>query len=95
MPSPGASFHVRIPFSIFPNSAPLEKEIIQPTIVDVHSFLVWKDEAFDLWLTEWGSLYESGSRSKKILNEIKSHWLLVSLVENDFRTGDIFAVFDT
>jgi len=77
-----------VTWGVFP-----QKEIIQPTVVDVHSFLVWKDEAFDLWMTEWGSLYEAGSRSKRILSEIKTHWLLVSLVENNFRTGDIFAVF--
>lgn len=80
--------------SFRPKSVFLGKEIVQPTIVDIPSFLVWKDEAFELWMTEWGSLYEEGSKSKKILNEIRSHWLLVSLVENDFRTGDIFSIFN-
>ncbi|CAN7037150.1 unnamed protein product [Brassica oleracea var. botrytis] len=27
------------------------KEIIQPTIVDPASFKLWKDEAFETWLT--------------------------------------------
>ena len=71
-----------------------DSEVLQPTIVDLQSFMVWKDEAFDLWLTEWGSLYEEGSKSKRILKEMHSHWLLVSLVENDFRDGNIFSVFD-
>lgn len=70
------------------------KEIIQPTIVDVQSFLVWKDEAFDLWMTEWGSLYTEGTKSRKIIQEIQSNWLLVSVVENNYRNGDLFSVFE-
>jgi hypothetical protein len=46
---------------------PAGQEIVQPTIVDPASFLVWKDEAFALWLSEWGSLYEQGSPSRALL----------------------------
>lgn len=70
------------------------KEIIQPTIVDISSFLVWKDEAFDLWMTEWGMLYDEGSKSRKILEEIQSNWLLVSLVENNYQNGGLFEIFE-
>lgn len=68
-------------------------EIEQPTVVDPVSFLVWKDEAFDLWVSEWGSLYEDGSDSKKTLEGIAANWWLVSVVDNDHVKGDLFAVF--
>jgi len=32
------------------------QEIRQPTVVDVVSFMAWKDEAFSLW-GEWSSIY--------------------------------------
>ena len=43
------------------------KEILQPNILDTPSFMAWKDEAFDLWTSEWGNLYEPDSASFKIL----------------------------
>ena len=42
-----------VTWGVFP-----EKEIVQPTIVDASSFRVWKDEAFDLWIKQWASIYE-------------------------------------
>jgi len=69
------------------------KEIVQPTVVDVNSFVFWKNEAFELWTSLWGSLYEAGSKSKQVLEDIKSTWYLVSLVDNDFISGDIFSIF--
>ena len=59
--------------------------------------MVWKDEAFDLWTSEWGSLYSSESeddvKSLGILQQVKSSYFLVSLVDNDFINGDIFKLF--
>ena len=61
------------------------------------SFMVWKDEAFDLWTSEWGALYSSGSdddaKSVDTLQSIKDNYFLVSLVDNDFINGDIFKLF--
>jgi methylenetetrahydrofolate reductase (NADPH) len=76
-----------VTWGVFPG-----KEIIQPTVVDPQSFMVWKDEAFGLWTSEWGSLYEEGSRSRALIEEIASTWYLVSVVDNDFVKGDLFAV---
>ena len=42
--------------------------------------------------SEWGSLYEEGSRSRQIINEIANTWYLVSVVDNDFVNGDLFSV---
>ena len=55
--------------------------------------MVWKDEAFDLWLAEWGSLYETGSTSRAVLEGIAATWWLVSVVHNDHVKGDLFGVF--
>ncbi|XP_010524471.1 PREDICTED: methylenetetrahydrofolate reductase 1 [Tarenaya hassleriana] len=69
------------------------KEIIQPTIVDPASFKIWKDEAFETWSRSWASLYPEDDPSRKLLEEVKSSYYLVSLVDNDYIHGDIFSVF--
>lgn len=46
------------------------KEIIQPTVVDPTSFMVWKDEAFEIWSRGWASLYSEGDTSRKLLEEV-------------------------
>ncbi|CAN8280126.1 unnamed protein product [Cochlearia groenlandica] len=69
------------------------KEIIQPTIVDPASFKVWKDEAFEIWSRSWANLYPEDDPSRKVLEEVKNSYYLVSLVDNDYINGDIFSVF--
>ena len=68
------------------------KEVIQPTVVCAPSFAVWKDEAFELWTSEWGALYEEGSAARDLLAGIKDSWVLVSVVDNDYVAGDLFGV---
>lgn len=51
-----------------------------------------QDEAFQLWTEDWANLYEKGSRSYKIIQDIVDHWYLVSVVENDYVSGDLFKV---
>ena len=46
------------------------KEIIQPTVVDPASFMVWKDEAFEIWSRAWAALYPEDDLSKKFLEEV-------------------------
>ena len=46
-----------VTWGVFPN-----KEIIQPTIVDVDSFMAWKDEAFALWTSQWARHLRAGQR---------------------------------
>ncbi|OMO96617.1 Methylenetetrahydrofolate reductase [Corchorus capsularis] len=70
------------------------KEVIQPTVVDPASFMVWKDEAFEIWSRTWAALYPDGDPSKKLLEEVQSNCYLVSLVDNDYVGGDIFAAFE-
>lgn len=69
------------------------KEIVQPTVVDPASFLVWKEEAFETWSKSWGRLYPESDLSRKLLDEIESTYFLVSLVDNDYINGDLFGIF--
>ncbi|KAL2654165.1 hypothetical protein R1flu_022293 [Riccia fluitans] len=68
------------------------KEIIQPTVVDPVSFLVWKDEAFQSWTDEWASLYPEDDSSRKVLAEIAGSYYLVSVVDNDYINSTLFKV---
>eukprot|EP01006_Ploeotia_vitrea_P033942 TRINITY_DN65671_c11_g10_i1.p1 TRINITY_DN65671_c11_g10~~TRINITY_DN65671_c11_g10_i1.p1 ORF type:complete len:650 (-),score=362.60 TRINITY_DN65671_c11_g10_i1:68-1969(-) len=78
-----------VTWGVFPG-----KEIIQPTIVDPSTFLVWKDEAFALWENQWQSIYDAQSASHKFLQEVHDTFFLVNMVDNNFVNGNIFAVFD-
>merc|ERR1719161_249990 len=63
-------------------------EIRQPTIVDVNSFMAWKDEAFSLW-GEWSSIYAEGSDSRKLIESISDTYYLVNIVDDNFVCGDL------
>ena len=69
------------------------REIIQPTIVETVSFLAWKDEAYRLG-EDWSKCYESGSASRKLIEQVMDDWYLVNIVDNDFhRTNAVFDLF--
>ena len=68
----------------------VNEEVLQPTVVDHEAFMVWKDEAFALWSTEWGALYEAGSPSAALIDSIASTYTLVAIVDNDFTSGDLW-----
>ncbi|XP_058531193.1 methylenetetrahydrofolate reductase (NADPH) isoform X4 [Ochotona princeps] len=68
-----------VTWGIFPG-----REIIQPTVVDPVSFMFWKDEAFALWIEQWGKLYEEESLSRTIIQDIHDNYFLVNLVDNEF-----------
>ncbi|KAH0777645.1 hypothetical protein KY290_009056 [Solanum tuberosum] len=69
------------------------KEIIQPTVVDPASFMVWKDEAFEIWSRGWAQLYPETDPSRKLLEQVQNSYFLVSLVDNDYINGDLFSIF--
>ncbi len=78
-----------VTWGVFPG-----KEIIQPTVVDPDSFRVWKEEAFSLWMSMWGELYPTGSRSRELLEHVQDTFYLVNVVDNDFVNGDIWTLLD-
>lgn len=68
-----------VTWGIFPG-----REVIQPTVVDPVSFMFWKDEAFALWLEQWGKLYAEDSPSRRVIQHIHDNYFLVNLVDNEF-----------
>ncbi|HIA10980.1 MAG TPA: methylenetetrahydrofolate reductase [Flavobacteriales bacterium] len=79
-----------VTWGVFPKT-----EIIQPTIVDYESFLIWKEDAFNLWLTEWANIYHKKTASYKLIQEIHDNYYLVFFVDNEYIDGDIFDLFNT
>ena len=73
-----------VTWGVFPG-----QEIMQPTIVDTRSFLIWKDEAFSLWIDDWANIYDTKSESYKLLNEVYNTYYLVNIVDNNFVDGDM------
>jgi len=53
-----------VTWGVFPG-----REIIQPTVVDTESFRVWKDEAFELWLSQWATVYTGDETSDDEVSE--------------------------
>ena len=80
---------IALTWGVFPG-----KEIIQPTIADTESFKIWKKEAFNLWLSEWGSIYDKDSNSYQLLKEINDNYYLVYLIDNNYIDGNIFELFN-
>jgi len=78
-----------VTWGVFPG-----KQIIQPTVVDPISFQYWKDEAFVLWSSKWGKIYEKESTSRQVIDSIVENYYLVNVVDNDFINGNIFDVFE-
>lgn len=70
---------IAVTWGVFPG-----QEILQPTVVDPIAFNIWKQEAFDLWKTNWGNLYPPKSESQNIINYFHDNYLLVNLVDNEF-----------
>eukprot|EP00980_Cylindrotheca_fusiformis_P004703 scaffold993_cov110-Cylindrotheca_fusiformis.AAC.13 len=66
-------------WGVFPN-----REILQPTIFDPSSFLVWSEEAFSLWSGMWLNLYEPGTQSYDLIEKIKDTYFLVAIIDNDY-----------
>lgn len=78
-----------VSWGVFPGS-----EIVQANVLDAGSFAAWKEEAFELWSSDFGNAYEEGSTSQWLLNSIKSSWVLVAALDNDYINGDIFGVLN-
>ena len=53
-----------------------------------------QDEAFGLWKSQWASLYEAGSESHKLIMDIAENYFLVTIIENNYISGNPFAIFD-
>ncbi|RLN86281.1 hypothetical protein BBJ28_00021425 [Nothophytophthora sp. Chile5] len=79
-----------VTWGVFPGT-----EIVQPTVVDSDSFAAWKDEAFELWQTQWASAYPADSQAREVIQHIHDSYFLVNIVDNDYANddADIFSIF--
>lgn len=76
-------------WGVFPN-----REILQPTIVDREVFYSWwRQEAFAVWLEEWGVIYEPDSISRRLLKQVHDTYYLFNVLENDYIGGNIEGLF--
>jgi methylenetetrahydrofolate reductase (NADPH) len=66
-----------------------QREIMQPLAVTPDTFKAWKDEALELWVSMWGAVAESDA-ARKLFTDIRDTWFLVSVLENDFVSGNVF-----
>jgi len=85
----GPNNAIAVTWGVFPN-----QEVLQPTVVDPSTFHVWKDEAFALWKSLWASLYTEGSPSRQVMDNIINTYYLVSVIDNNFVSGNIWSLFD-
>ncbi|KAI9217419.1 methylenetetrahydrofolate reductase-domain-containing protein [Blastocladiella britannica] len=83
-----------VTWGVFPG-----KEVVQPTVVDLASFLAWKDEAFALWDQWVGAVAtapgdeQAHASSAAFLKSTASNSYLITLVHNDFH-APAAALFD-
>ena len=49
---------------------------------------LFQEEAYALWKSQWRKLYEEGSRSWNVIDEMCNTFFLVNLVDNDFINGN-------
>ena len=48
-----------VTWGVFPG-----KEVKQPTVVDAEAFMIWKDEALDIFTNTWGQIYKPSKNEK-------------------------------
>lgn len=70
-------------WGVFPN-----REVVQPTIFDPETFLIWAEEAYALWSSTWLNLYDFDSESYELIENIRDTYYLVAIIDNDYVSGD-------
>ncbi|KAF4555202.1 Methylenetetrahydrofolate reductase-like protein 1 [Elsinoe fawcettii] len=59
------------------------KEIVAPTIIEAMSFKAWAEEAFSIW-REWAVVYKPGSKTSKLLKNIREDYWLVNIIHHAY-----------
>ncbi|CAM9209721.1 unnamed protein product [Ectocarpus sp. 6 AP-2014] len=86
--SRGVKGTTALSWGVFPN-----REVQQPTVFDPETYMVWKGEAFRLWVDLWASLYDDESKSAELLHDIHDSYYLVAVVDNNFIDGNLWEIF--
>eukprot|EP01034_Spumella_vulgaris_P022768 gene22768-28930_t len=87
--SSGFKSVIALTWGCFPN-----KEILQPTVFDHDSFVVWSKEVFQLWTKSWAALYDDETESSALLYDIYETFFLVAIIDNDYIDSDLFRYFE-
>ena len=64
-------------WGVFPN-----REILQPTIFDPDSFVVWSKESFLLWKEGWANLYDDETKSSELLYYVSNTMCMCACVDD-------------
>ena len=75
-------------WGVFPN-----REILQPTIFDPSTFLIWAEEAFSLWTSMWLNLYDAETESYGVIEDIRDTFYLVAIIDNAFTSPTESRIF--
>jgi len=70
-----------------------DREILQPTIFDPNTFIVWSKEAYQLWIESWAILYDDETDSAELIHNIHDTYYLVAIIDNDYIDSDINSIF--
>ena len=63
---------------------------LQPTVFDSDTFVVWSEEAFQLWTAAWAELYDDETDSSALLYEIHDTYFLVAIIDNEYIESDLY-----
>lgn len=78
-----------VTWGVFPNC-----EIVQKSVIDLTSFVEWKEEALAVWL-RWAHCYPEASAVRTLLETIGENWYLVNVVNDDYHDSEgLFTVFE-
>ena len=71
------------------------REVVQPTVVDSRAFMIWREEAFGMWLTSWRALFseEKNAPAWNFLTSVHDTFYLVTLVDEDFQKPTLWKLF--
>ncbi len=76
-----------VTWGVFPNC-----EIVQKTVVDLASFVEWKEEALELWC-RWAYCYPEASDARTLLEAIGKEWYLVNVMNDDYHDPESLFTF--
>lgn len=79
------------------------REIVQPTIVDATAFMIWKEEALNIFTNTWAIIYKTTTNDKgeeipgddtsfEFMQKCSENLYVVNIVENDYVGGNLTEV---
>ena len=72
-------------WGVFPN-----KEILQPTVFDSETFVVWSEEAFGLWTNAWATFTTMKLTPCSLIYDIHDTYYLVAIIDDEYVNCELF-----